>query len=45
MLNTYLKVPIKEKTWRSQNFDVLGLKNLPPGQFPGAPTHEDVIEF
>ena len=24
---------------RSQNFDFLGLKNLSPGQFWGAPTH------
>ena len=45
MSNAYLKVPVKEKTWRSQNFDFLGSKNLPPGQFPWAPTHEDIIEF
>ena len=29
----------------SQNFDFLGLKNLLPGQFWGAPTHADIIEF
>ena len=29
----------------SQNFDFLGLKNLLPGQFWGAPTHTDIIEF
>ena len=44
MSNIYLKVTI-EKNWRSQNFDFLGLKNLSPGQFWGAPTHEDIIEF
>ena len=43
MSNVYLKVTIKEKNWRSQNFDFLGLKKLSPGQFWGAPTHEDVI--
>ena len=30
---------------RSQNFDFLGLKNLSPGQFWGALTHADNIEF
>ena len=40
MLNIYLKVTIEEK-----NFDFLGLKNFSPGQFRGAPTHEDMIEF
>ena len=29
----------------SQNFDFLALKNLLPGQFWGAPTHADIIEF
>ena len=29
----------------SQNFDFLGLENLLPGQFWGAPTHADIIEF
>ena len=43
MSNVYLKVTIKEKNWRSQKFDFLGLKKLSPGQFWGAPTHEDVI--
>ena len=30
---------------RSQNFDFLGLKNLSPGQFWGAPAHAHIIEF
>ena len=30
---------------RSQNFDFLVLTNLSPGQFWGAPTHADIIEF
>ena len=30
---------------RSQNFDFLGLKNLSPGQFWGAPTHANIIDF
>ena len=41
MSNIYLKVTFKEKNWRSQNFDFLGLKILAPGQFWGAPTHEE----
>ena len=45
MSNIYLKVIIEEKNWRSQNFDFLGLRNLSQGQFWGAPTHEDTIEF
>ena len=45
MTNIYWKVTIHEKSWRSQNFDFLGLKNLSPGQFWGALTHEDIIEF
>ena len=35
ILNIYLKVAI-EKNWRSQNFDFLSLKTLPPGQFLGS---------
>ena len=45
MSNIYLKVTFEEKNWRSQNFDFLSLKNLSPGQFWGASTHEDIIEF
>ena len=41
MSNIYLKVTIGTFS----NFNFLGLKNLPPGQFWGAPTHADVIEF
>ena len=41
MSNIYLKLLLK----RSQNFDFLGLKNLSPSQFWGAPTHADIIEF
>ena len=44
MLNIHLNVTI-EKNWRSQNFDILGLKNLSQGQFWRAPTHADVIAF
>ena len=43
-INIYLKVTIEEKN-SAQNFDFLGLKNLSPCQFWGAPTHEDIIEF
>ena len=43
MSNIYVKLTIEER--RSQNFDFLGLKNLSPGHFWGAPTHEDIIEF
>ena len=43
--NIYLKVTIEDKNWCSKNFDFLGLKNLSPGQFWTAPTHEDIIEF
>ena len=39
MSNIYLKVTI-ETNWRSQNFDFLSLRNLSPGQFWGAPTHD-----
>ena len=41
MLNIYLKVNLR----RSQNFDCLGFKNLSSGQFWGAPTDADIIEF
>ena len=44
MSNIYLKVTIEEKNWRSQNFNFLGLKDVSPDQFSGAPAHED-IEF
>ena len=43
MSNIYLKVT--KKNWRSRNFDFLNLKKLSPGQFLGAPTHEDIIEY
>ena len=39
MSNIDLNVTIEEKNWRSQNFDFLGLKNVSPGQFWGAPTY------
>ena len=45
MSNNYLKVTIVEKNCRSETFDFLGLKNLSPCQFWGAPTHADIIEF
>ena len=46
MSNIYLKVIIEKKeNSRSQNFDFLCLKNLPPGHFCRAQTLEDVIEF
>ena len=45
MSKIYLKVTIEEKNGRSQNFNFLGLKNLSPSQFWGAPTHEDIIKF
>ena len=41
MSNIYLKVTIAT----SKNFDFLGLENLSPGQFWGAPTHAEIIEF
>ena len=44
MLNIHFTVTI-EKNWRSQNFDLLALKNLSLGQFCGAPTHADIIAF
>ena len=43
MSNIYLKLPLRRKT--AQNFDFLGVKYLSPGQFWGAPTHADIIEF
>ena len=45
MSNSYFKVTISEKNWRSQNFDFVGLNNLSSVQFLGAPTHVDIIEF
>ena len=44
MPNIYLKITIR-KNRRSQNFDFQSLKNLSPGQFLGAPTHADMVEF
>ena len=35
MLSIYLNVTI-EKNWRSQNFDFVSLKNLPPDYFLGS---------
>ena len=45
MSNIYLKVTIEKKTWRSQNFDFPGLKNLSSCQLWGAPTDGDITEF
>ena len=45
MSNIYLKATIEEKNWHRQNFNFLGLKNLSPCQFWGAPTHANIIEF
>ena len=45
MSNIQLKVTIKEINRRFQNFDFLGLKDLSLGQFWGAPTYADIIEF
>ena len=44
MWNIYLKIST-EKSWRSENFDFLSLKNLSLGQSWGTPTHADIIEF
>ena len=44
MSNIYLKVTI-EKKWSTQNFNSLSLKSSSPGQFLGAPTQADIIEF
>ena len=41
MSNIYLKVTL----WDSQNFNFLGFKNFSPGQFWGARTQADIIEF
>ena len=41
MSSIYLKITIK--TFSKLRF--LGLKNLSPGQFWGAPSHADIIEF
>ena len=38
MSNIYLKFTNEEKNGRSQNFDLLGLKNLSPSPILGAPT-------
>ena len=45
MWNIFLKIAIKDKNWRSQNFDFLGLKILSLGQFWAAPIHNDIMEF
>ena len=42
MSNIYLKISI-EKSWHSQLFDLLSLKNLTPGRFWGI--HAHIIEF
>ena len=42
--NMCLKVTI-EKKWRTQNPNFLSLKYSSPGQFLGALTHADIIEF
>ena len=39
-MSNILKVTIETF---SQNLDFLGLKNLSPGSFCGAPTHADII--
>ena len=44
MSNIYSKVTF-EKNWHSQSFDFLSLKNLLLGQFCGAPSYVDIIEF
>ena len=44
MSNIYFKVTI-EKNWCSQNFDFLSLKNSFTGQFFGAQTQADIMEF
>ena len=45
MWNIFLKIAIKDKNWRSQNFDFLGLKILSLGQFWASPIHNDIMEF
>ena len=44
MANNYLKVTT-EKSWRSQNFDFLSLKNSSPDQFFESSNSRSVIEF
>ena len=44
MSNIHLELIIK-KNWRSQNFDFLSSKYLSSGQFLGAPTHVNTIQF
>ena len=44
MSNINLKVRT-EKNWRSQNFDFLSFKDFSSGQFLGAPTNANKIEF
>ena len=44
MSNIYLGVTIKTFS-KMNNDDFLDLKKLSPGQFWGAPTHADIIEF
>ena len=44
MANNYLKVT-NEKSWRSQNFDFLSLKNSSPDQFFESSNSRSVIEF
>ena len=45
MWNIFLKIAIKDKNWRPQNFDFLSLKILSLGQFWAAPIHNDIMEF
>ena len=44
MANNYLKVTT-EKSWRSQNFDFLSLKNSSPDQFFESSNSRSVTEF
>ena len=44
MSDIHLKVTI-EKSWFSQNFNFVNLKNYPQVSFWGAPAHVDIIEF
>ena len=45
MSNIYLKFTNEEKNGRSQNFDLLGLKNLSPSPILGAPTKALSLNF
>ena len=47
MSNIYLKVTSQKKSrsYTNTKLDFLSLKSLSPGQFWGAPTHADIIEF